>query len=382
MIRYRLIFVGLVFFCGCHMSAPMHVWKQPRLDDDSLADAFLSHRGALCVAIAPVGGPPEIAQKINDSMMATRPQTIPNLAVLFPDQLEKNSGIQLVSFDGQPSEMAAFGAAKRSGAKFVLSGQILAHDLSPRQATNKVKRASFRRKKTPDESMSVRWTVFDAQSGSRLGESTIDMDTKKAVQDFPDLAYQGSPETIVIAACARRSWELLIPTTSATRATLDLPWLMPGSASVRKGNAYARLGQWEQAERQWQETADLHPWNLAAWHNLSMAAVAKEDFQLARDRLRHADPWWIPGDQTAKSSAWIDSVKNQYDACFDPANASFDPIQNSPQQLGEPEHSSKVSSEPAVAPRSLDDQPWYTMIPFIPPPGWSWSDWWYQSILF
>jgi hypothetical protein len=35
-----------------------------------------------------------------------------------------------------------------------------------------------------------------------------------------------------------------------------------------------------------------------------------------------------------------------------------------------------------VKPRSLDDQPWYTMIPFMPPPGWSWSDWWYQSTLF
>lgn len=365
----------------------MHVWRQPQLASSSWTQGDQANRMPLCVAIAPVGGPPEITEKINSSLMATRPQTIPNLAVLYPDQLEKASGIQLVSYDGQPSEMAAYGAAKRSGAKFVLSGQILKHDLSPREMPRKTRLLSVLRKKPPAESMSIRWTVFDAQTGSRLGENTIHMDTKKAVQDFPDLAYQGTPETIVIAASARRSWEMVIPTTNATQATLDLPWLMPGSASVRKGNAYARLGQWEQAERQWQEAADVHPWNRAAWNNLSMAAVAKEDFQLARDRLKHADPWWIPGDQTAKSSAWIDSVQRQYDACFDPtkpegpgapprmpSNNSFKPIAESQPQSDPPGS--------AVKPRSLDDQPWYTIIPFIPPPGWSWSDWWYQSTLF
>jgi hypothetical protein len=43
-----------------------------------------------------------------------------------------------------------------------------------------------------------------------------------------------------------------------------------------------------------------------------------------------------------------------------------------------------IAPNPSVSakPRSLDDQPWYTMIPFVPPPGWSWSDWWYQSTLF
>lgn len=386
MIRYSALLAGIAILSGCRMNAPMHVWKQPQL----------SNGAPLCVAVAPVGGPKEITDKINDSLVATRPQTMPHLAVLYPDQLERASGIQLVSYDGQPSEMATFGAAKRAGAQYVLAGQILQHDLQPREQPKKNKLFGFLKPKPPEESMSIRWTVFDAQSGSRLGENTIEMDAKRAVQDYPDLAYQGSPETTIIAASARRSWEMVVPTTTATQATLDLPWLMPGSSRVRKGNAYARLGQWEQAEREWQEVADVHPWNRAAWHNLSMAAVAKEDFQLARDRLRHADSQWIPGDQTAKSSAWIDAVQFQYKACFEPsasANGTTKILgiaQREPSSLGAPprmpthvQFEDAAANDPTpVKPRSLDEQPWYTMIPFMPPPGWSWSDWWYQSMLF
>ncbi|MFM8400371.1 MAG: tetratricopeptide repeat protein, partial [Pirellula sp.] len=169
------------------------------------------------------------------------------------------------------------------------------------------------------------------------------------------------------------------------------------SSRVRKGNAYARLGQWEQAEREWQEAADVHPWNRAAWHNLSMAAVAKEDFQLARDRLTHAETRWIPGDQTAKSAAWIDSIERQHEACFDPANPSssgqpiFVPVNFEGSKIGAPPRMppnpefkpmQDGQNTTSVKPRSLDDQPWYTMIPFMPPPGWSWSNWWYQSTLF
>jgi hypothetical protein len=118
-----------------------------------------------------------------------------------------------------------------------------------------------------------------------------------------------------------------------------------------------------------------------------MAAVAKEDFQLARDRLTHADAKWIPGDQTAKSAAWIDSIEREHDACFDPehqSNLDHSKVGAPPRMPPNPEFQPMQDGQntTSVKPRSLDDQPWYTMIPFMPPPGWSWSNWWYQSTLF
>ena len=360
------------------MNAPMHVWKTPKLNTP----------GAVSVAVAPVGGDTEVAEHMNQSLVATRPQTMTHLAILFPDQLERVGGIQLVSYDGQPSEMATFGAAKRAGAQYVLSGEIMQHDLEPREPLEPSLFNIFRQK-PPDESMTIRWTVFDAKSGLRLGENTITMNRRQAEQDYPDLAYSDSIDGKIISASARRSWELVIPTTHATQATLDLPWFMPGSSSVRKGNAYAKLGQWNLAEREWQEAADLHPWNRAAWNNLSLAAVANEDFQLARNRLRHAELTWLPGRETAKTEAWIDSLERDYQSCFNPAGAPpmklprkppYETVPYGPVQSQSVTPASLPTSE--VKPRSLDDQPWYTVIPFVPPPGWTWKDWWYQSTLF
>jgi hypothetical protein len=107
-----------------------------------------------------------------------------------------------------------------------------------------------------------------------------------------------------------------------------------------------------------------------------MAAVAKEDFQLARDRLEHSKLSWLPGDETAETSAWIDSIQRDYRACFQPNSSPLNPPAP---MLANPEPSKNPLT---VKPRSLDDQPWYTILPFMPPPGWTWKDWWYQSTFF
>ncbi|MFM7927914.1 MAG: hypothetical protein ACKO9Q_09405, partial [Pirellula sp.] len=63
---------------------------------------------------------------------------------------------------------------------------------------------------------------------------------------------------------------------------------------------------------------------------------------LSLDRLTHAETRWIPGDQTAKSAAWIDSIERQHEACFDPANPSssgqpiFVPVNFEGSKIGAP----------------------------------------------
>ncbi len=103
----------LVIGCtvGCGMTAPMHVWKKPKL----------ATGGSVRVALAPVGGTSEVAEKLEQAMVVARPQAMQQLAVFYPDQLEQVSGIQLAAFDGQPSEMGSFGAAKRVGAEYLMT---------------------------------------------------------------------------------------------------------------------------------------------------------------------------------------------------------------------------------------------------------------------
>jgi hypothetical protein len=364
--------VCLMALSGCHMTAPIHVWKKPQL----------AHGGPVRVAVAPVGGDVELAERVQQALVVSQPQSMQHLSVVHPDQLERLGGIQLAAYDGQPSEMAALGAARRVGAQYILSGTIVQHDLEP---IPPVKRKWYdlfpRRERT--ESMTVRWVVYEVSTGRRMGENVVTIDSKQAEQDYPDLAFQPSGDVKVIAASARRSWESVLPTTRTAQATLDLPWLMPGSSKVRKGNAYARMGRWEDAEREWQDAASAHPWNPAAWENLSMAAVAREDFQLARDRLKHANTKFWPGDETKKTQVWIEQQQREYHAAFElppPAEGWTipDPVAPTAESVGASLDKNEVVSQPT----SLDDQPWYTVMPFVPPPGWTWSNWWTQSFLW
>ncbi|MFO0011889.1 MAG: tetratricopeptide repeat protein [Planctomycetota bacterium] len=362
------LLLGLCLTTGCQMTAPIHVWKPPTVVQP----------GSICVAVSPIGGEPQVAQQLQAAMDLSRPQTMPNLAVISPNQLEQIGGIQLVAYDGQPSEMASLSAARRAGANYLLAGEVVSQQLSLPEENSKPRAPiSFMNKPEATESLSVRWCVYEVESGRRLGEQTVTLTRQEVDKQFPDLAYQNDGSAKVVAASARRSWELVVPTTYAKDVMIDLPWFAPGSSAVRKGNAYARLGQWEMAERTWQDAADAHNWNTAAWNNLAIAAVAREDFSLARDRLRHANWKYWPGDNTPKTLAWIEAQQRQYHAAFNlpppssgwsfPDPPTAESLQGAHQALPESNH-----------PVSLDDQPWYTAFPWIPPPGWTWTQWWSQ----
>jgi hypothetical protein len=331
------------------------------------------------VALAPIGGDPQVAEQLQQAMALSRPQTMPQLAVIFPEELETVGGIQLVAYDGQPSEMASLGAARRAGANYLLTGEVVSHYWHEPEPENKypVGITWFRSPPPPDK-LSVRWHVFEVASGRRLGEQTITMQRDEVDKQFPDLAYQSDNVAKVVAASARRSWELVVPTTYAKEVYLDLPWFAPGSSAVRKGNAYARIGQWELAEREWQDAADAHNWNTAAWKNLAIAAVAREDFALARDRLKHADWDYWPGDGTLKTLQWIEEQQREYHAAFDipPPQEGWEfEVLPSPPPTDSNEAQATLKPNQPV---SLDKQPWYTALPWVPPPGWTWSQWWSQ----
>jgi hypothetical protein len=352
---------------GCQMTAPIHVWKPPSVVPP----------GPVRVAVSPIAGEPDIAQQLQQAMELSRPQSMSQLAVITPNELERLGGIQLAAYDGQPSEMASLGAARRAGANYLLTGHVISHRLKVPQARPKRPSIfSVVRKPPPSETLSVRWIVVEVESGQRLGEHTLTMSRREVDKQFPDLAFQSDGGAKVVAASARRSWELVVPTTRATDVLIDLPWFAPGSSAVRKGNAYARLGQWETAERTWQDAADSHNWNTAAWKNLAIAAVAREDFTLARNRLQHAEWKYWPGDGSRSTLAWIEKQERQYHEAFhrlDPESGwSF------PDTPGAVVPASFETTLGPNEPVSIDDQPWYTAIPFLPPPGWSWTQWWSQ----
>lgn len=57
---------------------------------------------------------------------------------------------------------------------------------------------------------------------------------------------------------------------------------------LSEGNRLAAEYKWQAAEASWNEVVREDPYNAAAWFNLGVAAEARGDYRLARDRYRRA----------------------------------------------------------------------------------------------
>src|SRR5690606_24603705 len=91
-----------------------------------------------------------------------------------------------------------------------------------------------------------------------------------------------------IRATARESWKTVAPFIAKDSVRLAVPWLQPGSFTVRRGVRAARQGNWPLAQQHWQRSADglwSHP---AAHHNLALALAAREDYPAAKAELQKA----------------------------------------------------------------------------------------------
>jgi len=345
----------------------MHVWKAPEVPKP----------GYVRIGVAPIGGANlETNERLQTALLRTQPNPNPMVTALHPADLANAGGIQLVSYDSQPNDMATLSAARRAGMDYILQGNVVKADLEVPPPDPKAKqRFRIFKPKEKVQYVTVHWSVIDVPSGQRIQEKTITMDSKQALKENPELAFTTqSPDAQVLMASARQSWSLVAPTVEPTQAMIDLPWLMLGSSRVRKGNGFAKQGNWEKAEREWQEAADQHSWNTAAWKNLSFSAAAREDFSLARDRLKHADTFW-PGDSTYPTLTWIEQRQRHYHKSLDIAP----PV--SGWTLPDPPRTVRPDEVPSSAPRDIKDMPWWTAIPFIPPPGWTWKQWLTQPIV-
>lgn len=304
---------------GCQMTAPINTWKSGNI----------ARPGMVRIAIAPVGVatramptndsvPMDELQKaaktLESSIVATTPRPNPLLLTVTPDQLATASQIQLVSYDNQPNETATVGAARNTNSDLMLQANVVFAHLTPIVE----KRRSFIRKllkrKREEMHLTVHWTVVDVSSGQRVLEQTInttESDVKRVAKASGDQLQMENASIVSLAAY--RGWQLVSPQLKPEEVLLDLPWFWLGSSQVRKGNGYAKQGRWDLAEKEWQSAADQHPTNAAAWHNLAVSSVAKEDFDLAWSRLKHADSI-ARGRTTEKTERWLEGQQRHYHA--------------------------------------------------------------------
>ena len=359
---------------GCRRSAPIHVWHPPLADVSANAS----------LAIAPIAGDPQLTQALQQALLAQRPHLHAEVALFTPEQLLESSAVRLVSTAPLTNDVLSLAAARNVQADLLLHGEVLdAHiDLAAADPANQTSQqdqkvdwnqAYFHKPTDKDQKhkqILMSWRVIDVSTGKTIGTSSFNLGTADAIKSYPDLDFVEHDQTqLLIAASAREAWKTVAPYVTKDQVRLAIPWLQPGSFTVRRGARAAQAGNWQLAEQRWQWTAKWFPFNSAAQHNLALAYAAREDYPAAKSRLNKATgplSLRLP----PETLLWLDQQHRYHNLALGQGTPS--------EGWSFPTPDPTDHLEAAIRPVTVVDVntlPWWTALPLTKPPGWTWQGW-------
>ncbi len=352
----------------------MHVWHPPLADVPAGAS----------LAIAPIAGEPQLTQAIQQALLAHRPPHQSKIALFTPEQLLESSAVRLASTAPLTNDVLSLAAARNVHADLLLQGVVLDAriDLANADATQpnsqqnqKVdwNQAYFNKptdKEQRHEQILMSWRVIDVPTGKTIGTSSFNLATAEAIKLYPDLDFVEHDQTqLLIAASARESWKTVAPYVTKDHVRLAIPWLQPGSFTVRRGARAARAGDWQLAEQRWQWAAKWFPFNSAAQHNLALAHAAREDYPAAKAQLNKATgplSLRLP----PETLLWLDQQHRYHNAALGQGIPSEGWAFPTPDPA---DHISAASRPVTVV--DVETLPGWTALPLTKPPGWTWQGW-------
>lgn len=305
----------VIFICclsGCRMGVPIHVWQAPKME---------SAVGKK-IAVPRIEGPDAIARSVHEKMITLAPSDVGRgLAVVDPNQVvaSEDSKVRLVSgveelsggksqTDVNTSDLMMATVARREGFDYVMRGRVLARNQGDVDASGS---GAI----DPDQPLAISWRLFSVPDDRHAGGSPVVTDLKTARETYPELAMIADPAEALATAAVREAYRLVTPSIMRDRIQLAIPYVLPGSKEVRRGNALAMAGRWGEAEAVWQATSEKHPTQVAALHNLAIAAAAGQDFsrakQLARKAIRRN-----PARLHQSTLVWIERRQREYHRAF------------------------------------------------------------------
>lgn len=371
-----MLVVLLLSLTGCRLTVPMYVWAKPKT----------LHSPHFAVAIGNLEGKADTTRDFCELFLQQRPQNQERLAVYTPQDLVDSNPVVLASTAPtvtSQGEIGAMQAARKRGTDFLLMGEVIRDELTLEVANSglppEVHAAISSQTGTAPitvrrpEHLTIAWRALDTVTGERVATFTTIMDRNLADQTYPELVWEyPDPRKRVLAANARETWKSIGPHVTKDRADLAVSWGWPGADKIRKGVVLAKNSRWLEAEQEWQAVVEQHPTHHRAWHNLALAAVAREDFSTAKSHIRKALEL-SDNRQYQKTFQWIELRQRDYHLAFNvppPAEGWAFP---------EPEKTHALEVE-SVRPIDLDSEPWYRVIPGIKPPEWTWYAWLTQPI--
>lgn len=268
---------GLLAILGCQTMAPIHLWQPPGLaaiDDSS-------------VVLMKIQGTEETAEAIRVELLAhTKQQARPRvnasrISLIVPENLQSEPTIRLVSsaepvrqppLDSDSSELEVAAVARQRGIDQLLRGEVI-------EATGQ---------EGSTERLAMVWRLVGLTPDAVTSGMPISVNQEMIASKHPDLMSVADPRVRLRKAMVRETVSLLSASVERSSVTLANPKMTIGSRRVRRGNEFAQQGNWPMAEKAWTETMDRYPGQTAAWINASVAAVARQDFTQARQRITRA----------------------------------------------------------------------------------------------
>lgn len=376
--RIGLMLLLGTFLCGCRLIVPMYVWSP----------AKTSHSPKYAVAIGHLEGNIKTTADFYNAFRNQRPLTQDHIAAFTPEDLIDPAEVQLAS-TAPPTlkhgELGAMQQARKLGTDFLLMGEVLRDELeinkpasnlpSEVQAVIDAQTSAAPITARRPEHLTIAWRAVNTVTGETVASFTTIMDRNQADQKYPELVWEHpEPRKRVIEATARETWKSIGPHVTKDRANLAVSWAWPGSDKIRKGVVLAKNSRWMEAEQEWLEVVQKYPGHHRAWHNLALAAAAREDFSTAKNHIRRALEL---SDRRHYQNTfhWIELRQREYHIAFDLPT----PVEG--WAFPEPLRTSSVQVD-QVRPIDLDAEPWYRVLPGVKPPEWSWYAWLTQPIPF
>jgi hypothetical protein len=298
------VLIATLSLTACRAFAPIHVWKPPQL-------ASVDGQRLVLMEIT---GPKNIANALREELFAqtNRPQhavrdsaTSGGIALLRPEQLDAPAEIQLVSaIENESSDLLIAAAARRSGVKYLLRGEIMHATGNPNS----------------DQQLSVVWQLVGLDDTTISDGRSVTVNQALITQRYPDLVQVVDPYARLQQAMVRETLGLLNESVVRQQVTLAKPRATLGSTAVRRGNRMAERGDWPAAEEVWVETTNRYPGQVAAWINSAIAAAARQDFEEAKQRVSRAIQLstFSPANRelAAETLVWLEMHQREYHQTF------------------------------------------------------------------
>ncbi|TWT69844.1 tetratricopeptide repeat protein [Crateriforma conspicua] len=279
----------------------MHVWQAPALK------SAVGKR----VIIAGVEGPRSLTGRLVDQLLQQAPSDAGRqIQLATVDQLPQPPEIQLTSAtDAVPSDVALMPIARSEGFDYVLQGRVI------EKTHQRIRRDVVPIQNAAPEHITLSWRLLATSGDQPPIGAPLTVHFDDAMQRYPDLANEEDPTLALLKAAARDTNRLILPSLRKDEVLLARPYLTPLSGRVRKGNKLAKNGNWQMAAQLWGEALRWNPLNTSAMVNLSLAAVARQDFTQAKELARRAVRW-APTKFNKENLVWIELRQREYHKSF------------------------------------------------------------------